>query len=32
VSHAFDMGDQWPPEQKLDVEGRNVYFWTVPKQ
>jgi ribosomal protein L11 methylase PrmA len=23
VSHAFDMGD-WAPEQKLDVNGRNV--------
>lgn len=29
VSHAFDMGD-WQPEQKLDVNGRTVYFWTVP--
>jgi ribosomal protein L11 methylase PrmA len=30
VSHAFDMGD-WKPEQTLDVDGRKVYFWTVPK-
>jgi ribosomal protein L11 methylase PrmA len=30
VSHAFDMGD-WAPEQKLDVNGRTVYFWTIPK-
>jgi ribosomal protein L11 methylase PrmA len=29
VSHAFDMGD-WKPEQQLDVDGRNVYFWTIP--
>lgn len=29
VSHAFDMGD-WKPEQTLDVNGRTVYFWTVP--
>jgi ribosomal protein L11 methylase PrmA len=29
VSHAFDMGD-WQPEQTLDVNGRTVYFWTVP--
>ncbi len=32
VSHAFDMGPEWPPEQQLDVEGRNVYFWTIPKK
>jgi SAM-dependent methyltransferase len=29
VSHAFDMGD-WEPEQHLQVDGRNVYFWTIP--
>lgn len=29
VSHAFDMGD-WAPEQMLNVDGRMVYFWTVP--
>ncbi|OZI26119.1 SAM-dependent methyltransferase [Bordetella genomosp. 9] len=29
VSHAFDMGD-WTPEQTLTVDGRMVYFWTVP--
>ena len=29
VSHAFDMGD-WAPEQQLEVDGRHVYFWTVP--
>ncbi len=31
VSHAFDMGD-WKPEQELDVNGRKVYYWTIPKQ
>ncbi len=31
VSHAFDMGD-WKPEQTLDVDGRAVYLWIVPKQ
>lgn len=31
VSHAFDMGD-WKPEKELDVEGRKVYYWTVPKK
>ncbi|ARP79814.1 SAM-dependent methyltransferase [Bordetella genomosp. 8] len=29
VSHAFDMGD-WTPDQTLTVDGRMVYFWTVP--
>ena len=32
VSHAFGMPDSWPPEQKLDVDGRTVYFWTIPKR
>ena len=31
VSHAFDMGD-WKPEQTLDVGGKTVYVWTVPKR
>ena len=31
VSHAFDMGD-WKPEKELDVNGRKVYFWTIPKR
>ena len=29
VSHAFDMGT-WKPEQTLSVDGRSVYFWTIP--
>ncbi len=29
VSHAFDMGD-WKPEQTLNVNGRTVYYWTIP--
>ena len=29
VSHAFDMGD-WKPEQTLNVDGRSVYYWTIP--
>jgi cyclopropane fatty-acyl-phospholipid synthase-like methyltransferase len=32
VSHAFDMGDQWVPEQKLEVEGRQIFYWTIPKR
>lgn len=30
VSHAFRMGD-WQPGKTLQVGGRSVYFWTVPK-
>jgi precorrin-6B methylase 2 len=30
VSHAFDMGD-WEPEQVERVEGRTIYYWTVPE-
>jgi len=29
VSHAFDMGPDWPPEKKDEVDGRNIYFWTI---
>ena len=31
VSHAFDMGD-WKPEKEMDVNGRKVYMWTIPRQ
>jgi len=31
VSHAFEMGD-WKPEKELDVEGRKVFYWTIPKK
>lgn len=31
VSHAFLMGD-WKPEKEIDVNGRKVYFWTIPAQ
>ncbi len=31
VSHAFTMGD-WKPEKTADVNGRMVYYWTVPKR
>ena len=30
VSHAFDMGD-WEPEQKVEVEGKTIYYWVIPK-
>ncbi len=29
VSHAFTMGD-WSPDQHDVVDGRHIYFWTVP--
>jgi ribosomal protein L11 methylase PrmA len=31
VSHAFDMGSAKPTET-LNVNGRTVYFWTIPIQ
>jgi precorrin-6B methylase 2 len=29
VSHAFDMED-WKPDKLVQVNGHNVYYWTVP--
>jgi precorrin-6B methylase 2 len=29
VSHAFDMGAEWPPEKTADVNGRKIYYWTI---
>lgn len=29
VSHAFDMGDEWPPEKMEVVEGSTIYYWTI---
>jgi SAM-dependent methyltransferase len=29
VSHSFDMGD-WKPDKEVEVDGRRIYFWTVP--
>jgi ribosomal protein L11 methylase PrmA len=29
VSHAFDMGDDWPPEKTEVVEGSTIYYWTI---
>lgn len=31
VSHSFDMGDDWPPEKTVEVDGSPVYFWTITK-
>jgi cyclopropane fatty-acyl-phospholipid synthase-like methyltransferase len=29
VSHQFDMGPQWPPEQAQDINGLTIYLWTI---
>ncbi|WP_288381574.1 cyclopropane-fatty-acyl-phospholipid synthase family protein [uncultured Massilia sp.] len=29
VSHAFDMGPEWPPERTAEVDGRTIYAWTI---
>jgi SAM-dependent methyltransferase len=29
VSHAFGMGN-WVPDQRVSIDGRTVYLWTVP--
>jgi precorrin-6B methylase 2 len=29
VSHAFDMGPEWPHEKKDEVDGRTIYYWTI---
>jgi precorrin-6B methylase 2 len=29
VSHAFNMGT-WKAERTLEVDGRDVFFWTIP--
>ncbi|MEZ5403036.1 MAG: class I SAM-dependent methyltransferase [Bryobacteraceae bacterium] len=31
VSHAFDMGD-WKPEKEDMIDGRRIYFWTIPER
>jgi hypothetical protein len=29
VSHQFDMAD-WKPEKQLELNGRTLYYWTIP--
>jgi precorrin-6B methylase 2 len=31
VSHQFEMGD-WQPEKKIELNGRTIYFWTIPER
>ena len=32
VSHAFDMGEEWPPDRTLRVDSSVVYLWTIPER
>lgn len=29
VSHAFEMGPEWPPEASDSVDGHTIYMWTI---
>jgi SAM-dependent methyltransferase len=29
VSHAFDMGSTWPPDDKREVDGKTIYYWVI---
>ena len=29
VSQSFNMGEGWPPDKQIEVNGYNVYMWTV---
>jgi SAM-dependent methyltransferase len=29
VSHAFDMGNEWPPDQRGEVAGKSYYLWII---
>jgi ribosomal protein L11 methylase PrmA len=29
VSHQFQMGDAWPPEQSQEIYGLMIYLWTI---
>ena len=29
VSHAFDMGPDWPAERMIEVDERTIYPWTI---
>ena len=30
VSHAFDFGEKAPAIEKMNVNGRTIYLWTIP--
>jgi ribosomal protein L11 methylase PrmA len=29
VSHMFNMGPEWPPQQALEVDHSRIFFWTI---
>jgi len=29
VSHLYDMGAEWPPDQSQEIEGAMIYLWTI---
>jgi SAM-dependent methyltransferase len=29
VSHQYDLGEDWPPEETRDVDGLTIYRWTI---
>jgi cyclopropane fatty-acyl-phospholipid synthase-like methyltransferase len=29
VSHAFDMGFSWPPDEKGEADGKSYYLWVI---
>jgi cyclopropane fatty-acyl-phospholipid synthase-like methyltransferase len=29
VSHAFDMGNEWPPDQRGEIAGKSYYLWII---
>ena len=29
VSQTFDMGETWPPDKTVEVDGRPVYLWVI---
>jgi cyclopropane fatty-acyl-phospholipid synthase-like methyltransferase len=30
VSHVFNMGPEWPPEQTVTVDRSRIFLWSVP--
>jgi cyclopropane fatty-acyl-phospholipid synthase-like methyltransferase len=32
VSHVFNMGPEWPPEQTVTVDRSRVFLWSIPKR
>lgn len=32
VSHAFDMGEDWPPHKTIKVDGSTLCLWVIPQR